>query len=298
MSVNSSAQSRLKKGSKQLDLRKDREKGKYRLGVVNFINTAPLLIPLREHGDMEGWKIIEGSPSQLNKMLQKGEIDVGLISSYAYAKDFRDYFVLRDFCISATGTVGSVVLYSRYPIYELSEKTICLTEQSATSINLLYIILEYFNGLRPGYVTGRFKDFLEDHDLAAYLAIGDEALRIKKSNGEFYSYDLASIWYEATSLPFVFALWAVRKDSRLCGTAQFSILKDRLKQAYSQGAKRLDEISARVSGRIPMSKVECLAYLKGIEFDLSGLKLRGLGHFFKLLVQIGRLSEMPDVVEV
>ena len=126
---------------------KDERKRKiFRLGVVNFINTAPLLIPLREQGEIEGWEIVEDTPAALNKMLGKGEIDMGLVSSFAYAKDFNDYLVLRDYCISATGNVGSVVLYSRLPIYELSGKTVCLTNQSATSINLLYIILEYFNG--------------------------------------------------------------------------------------------------------------------------------------------------------
>ncbi len=271
---------------------------KFRLGVVNFINTAPLLVPLQEAGPIPGWEIVEDTPAALNKMLKSGRINVGLISSYAYGLDFRDYFVLKGYCISATGTVGSVMLYSRLPIYELSGKTICLTNQSATSINLLYIILEYFNGLSPNYVTGTFEDFKKaKDDIAAYLAIGDEALRIKRSHTSFYSYDLASIWYETTSLPFVFALWAVRTDSGLRGSRHLEILRERLRTAYQQGARRLDEISAMVAGRIPMPQVECLSYLKGIEFDLSDLKLRGLKHFFKLLNQMKRLPVVPDIVE-
>ncbi len=269
-----------------------------RLGVVNFINTSPLLIPLREEGEIEGWEIVEDTPAALNNMLKAGLIDVGLVSSFAYGKDFTDYFVLKDYCISATGTVGSVVLYSRLPIYELSGRTVCLTNQSATSINLLYIILEYFNNLKPDYITGTFHDFEKDNETAAYLAIGDEALRIKRAYPTFYSYDLASIWYETTSLPFVFALWAVRRDSAVLGGRHLDELKRRLHMAYSQGAKRLEEISAMVAGRIPMPKVECLSYLKGIEFDLSELKLRGLSHFFNLLYQMGRLGAMPEIEQV
>ncbi len=270
----------------------------YRLGVVNFINTAPLLVPLKEQGPLEGWQIVEDTPSALNAMLKKGEIDMGLISSFAYGLDFKNYFILRDYCISATGTVGSVVLYSRLPIYELSGKTICLTEQSATSINLLYIVLEYFNGLNPNYVVGSYGDFQDRDDLIAYLSIGDEALRIKRMNHNFYSYDLASIWYETTSLPFVFALWAIRKGIGLSGSSELSLLKQRLNKAYRHGAARLDEISALVAGRIPMPQVECLAYLKGIEFDLTRLKIKGLGHFFYLLYQMGRLPAIPKIVQV
>jgi len=270
----------------------------FRLGVVNFINTAPLLVPLNRQGPIKGWQIVEDTPAALNSMLKKGEIDVGLISSYAYGVDYKEYYVLKDYCISATGTVGSVVLYSRYPIYELSDRTICLTEQSATSINLLYIILEFFNGLSPVYTKGKFADFKDNRNVAAYLAIGDEALRIKRMHHSYYAYDLASIWYETTSLPFVFALWAVRRDAGLEDSLQLSILKKRLDEAYMQGAGSLDEISAMVAGRIPMPQVECLQYLKGIEFDLSRLKIKGLTHFFKLLYQMGKLSDIPEIIQV
>ncbi len=276
----------------------EKTKGPYRLGVVNFINTSPVLIPLREDGEIPGWEIVEDTPAALNHMLKEGAIDAGLVSSFAYAKDYRAYFVLEDYCISATGTVGSVVLYSRLPIYELSCKRVCLTNQSATSVNLLYIVLEYFNGLKPTYVTGTFTDFDHGNGVDAYLAIGDEALRIKRAFPTFYSYDLASIWYETTSLPFVFALWAVRIDSSLPDSEELKLLKRRLCRAYNQGANRLEEISAMVAGRIPMSQVECLSYLKGIEFDLSSLKLKGLAHFFRLLHQMGRLEYIPHIVQV
>ncbi len=271
------------------------EEKAFKVGIVNFINTAPLLIPLKEDGPIDGITLLEDNPSRLNWLLEAGKIDMGLISSFSYGQHFKDYFILEDFCISATGTVGSVVLFSRMPIYELSEKTICLTSQSATSINLLYIILEHFNGLRPGYITGGLADFLEEKDLSAYLAIGDEALKIKNLEKGFYSYDLASIWYETTGLPFVFALWAIRRSSPLSRSPVLSRFRYRLERAYERGSSRLEEISSMVSARIPMSKVDCLAYLKGIEFDLSPLKLRGLKHFFRLLFQMGRLRDMPEI---
>ncbi len=278
------------------DKKKNKEQENiFKVGVVNFINTAPLLIPLKEDGPINGIRLLEDNPSTLNKLLENGKIDMGLISSFSYGQHFKDYFVLKDFCISATGTVGSVVLFSRMPIYELSEKTICLTSQSATSINLLYIILEHFNGLKPGYITGGLSDFLEEKDLSAYLAIGDEALKIKNLEKGFYSYDLASIWYETTGLPFVFALWAIRRSSLLLKSPALSQFKERLEMAYKKGSSQIEEISSRVSVRIPMSKVDCLAYLKGIEFDLSPLKLKGLRHFFRLLFQMGRLREMPEI---
>ncbi len=270
----------------------------YKLGIVNFINTAPLLIPFVRMGALEQWETVEDNPSKLNRMLKAGEIDVGLISSFSYGLNHKDYFILKDYCISATGTVGSVLLFSRRPIYDLSRARIVLTNQSETSINLLFIILEYFNGFEPFYTSGTFDDFDRDRDADAYLAIGDEALKLKRNLRDIFSYDLASMWYETTSLPFVFALWAVRKDSGLEGSLALSLLKKRLADSYTQGVKNLGEIAGMVCNRIPMTQGECLSYLKGIEFDLSHLKMKGLGHFFRLLKQMGKIPEMPQLKEI
>ncbi|RUM88188.1 MAG: ABC transporter substrate-binding protein [Thermodesulfatator sp.] len=270
----------------------------HRLGIVNFINTAPLLIPFLEMGALDQWEIEEGSPAMLNRKLKAGQIHAGLISSFSYGQHFKDYFLLGDYCISATGTVGSVLLFSRKPIYDLFSSRIVLTNQSETSINLLFIILEYFNGFQPRYVSGTFHDFESDSQADAYLAIGDEALRLNRARGNFFTYDLASIWYETTSLPFVFAVWAVRKDSGLRDSPALEILKARLDQSYQKGAMRLDEIAGKVCSRIPMPQGECLSYLKGIEYDLSSLKIRGLTNFFRLLMQMGKIAAIPEVIEI
>ena len=270
----------------------------YRLGIVNFINTAPLLIPFAQMGELDGWQTVEDNPARLNRMLKAGEIDAGLISSFSFGLNYTDYSVLRGYCISATGTVGSVLLFSRRPIYDLSRANIVLTNQSETSVNLLFIILEYFNGFEPSYSSGTFQDFETDSGSDAYLAIGDEALKLKRARENLFSYDLASMWYETTALPFVFALWAVRRDSGLEGSRPLQLLKERLAASYRRGLENLGEIAGMVCNRIPMPQGECLSYLKGIEFDLSDLKMRGLVHFFKLLRQMDKIPAMPEIVEI
>jgi chorismate dehydratase len=270
----------------------------YRLGIVNFINTAPLLIPFLQMGELDGWQIVEDNPANLNRMLKAGEIDAGLISSFSFGANHRDYFVLDNYCISATGTVGSVLLFSRLPIYELSSSRIILTRQSETSVNLLYIILEYFNGFRPTYVSGTFHDFEASAESDAYLAIGDEALMLRRNTEGLFSYDLASMWYETTSLPFVFAIWAVRKEAGLKETPSIASLKKRLSASYHQGVSSLGDIAGMVCNRIPMPQGECLSYLKGIEFDLSPLKIKGLTHFFRLLMQMGKIPSEPRIEKI
>ena len=267
---------------------------KARLGMVNFINTAPVYIPWQEQGAHPAWEIVEGTPTELNAMLKAGELDAGLVSSYAYGLDYQDYFLLPDLGISATGAVGSVLLFSRVPVQDLHGKVVGLSPQSATSVNLLRIILERFAGVRPRYRTGCFME-LEQGDADAYLSIGDEALRRRSESSRFMQYDLAEIWLEHTGLPFVFAVCAVRAQSLEQRRGDIAELGKALTECRSRGSRDMERISAMVAGRIPMDPGACLEYLEGIEFDLSEDKQRGLLYFFRILAEMGDFPHIESL---
>jgi chorismate dehydratase len=266
-----------------------------KLGIVNFINTSPIYIPWQEMGPLNGWVVEEGAPTLLNRHLAQGKLDVGIASSYAYGLNANRYYILPDLSISATGPVGSVILLSKVPIEELHEKLVLLTPQSATSINLLYIILEDFLRLRPIFRTGSFEEMLGDSVARAYLAIGDEALKLRSNHDNLFRSDLAKIWLDHTGLPFVFAVWAVREESWIAWPEKIRLLHKRLSKCYHKGLKELEQISNLVAPRIPMASSDCLEYLKGIELDFSEEKQQGLLHFFKLLHD---RSSFPRVLEL
>lgn len=255
------------------------------LGMVNYINTSPIYIPWKEMGPLDGWSVLEGYPTLLNKKLLRGEIDAGIVSSFSYGLNSDRYLLLPDLCISATGAVNSVTLLSKRPLNALGSDLIYLTPQSATSVNLLRLILELFYGLEPRYETGTFHDFMQNDKAKAYLAIGDEALRLRDRKGLFH-FDLAEIWLEQTGLPFVFAVWAVRRECWAYRAELVLSLKQRLLQCYIAGQRGLKKISQQVAGRIPMSPNQCLSYLKGIELEFTVEKQRGLERFFELLADV------------
>jgi chorismate dehydratase len=266
-----------------------------KLGIVNFINTSPIYIPWQEMGPLNGWVVEEGTPTLLNRHLAQGKLDAGIVSSYAYGLNADRYYILPDLSISATGPVGSVILLSKVPIEELHGKLVLLTPQSATSINLLYIILEDFLGLRPIFRTGSFEEMLGDSVARAYLAIGDEALKLRSNRDNLFRSDLAKIWLDHTGLPFVFAVWAVREESWIAWPEKIRLVHKRLSKCYHKGLKELERISNLVAPRIPMASSDCLEYLKGIDLDLSEEKQQGLLHFFKLLHDRGGF---PRVLEL
>ena len=76
-----------------------------RIGMVNYINTAPIYEIWKERAMPAEWVMVEGQPSHLNTMLATDQIDMGFVSSYAYAIDPERYQILADLSISATDDV-------------------------------------------------------------------------------------------------------------------------------------------------------------------------------------------------
>ncbi|MEJ2033193.1 MAG: menaquinone biosynthesis protein [Deltaproteobacteria bacterium] len=153
-------------------------KPRARIGMVNFINTAPLYEIWQRTVIRSDWLVTEAPPTTLNRMLHAGELDLGFVSSHEYASRPDEYRILSDLSISATGPVGSVLLLCRMAPAELDGRLVVLSSQSQTSASLVKIVLEEFYGVTPRYISGKTTS-PEAAAAAAVLAIGDEALRLR-----------------------------------------------------------------------------------------------------------------------
>ncbi|OQX19167.1 MAG: ABC transporter substrate-binding protein [Desulfobulbaceae bacterium A2] len=259
-----------------------------RIGMVNFINTAPIHEVWRERTHPAHWRMVEAPPSTLNRLLAEGGIDVGFVSSHEYAQRPQGYRIMADLSISASGPVGSVLLFSRLPLTELSGAEVRLSAQSGTSNALVRILLEDFFQQRPCYrddVCGELSGSAPKP--AAILAIGDEALRLRDQAAWPVVLDLADEWRRWTGLPFVFAVFALREDFLANRPAEARAVHGELLVCRAEGLSRLEELSRRAAARVPMDEVSCLDYLRGIEYDLAPAKLEGLTHFFAQLIRRG-----------
>ncbi|MBX6422432.1 menaquinone biosynthetic enzyme MqnA/MqnD family protein [Thermosulfurimonas sp. F29] len=262
----------------------------FRLGLVNYFNTAPLRYRLRDLLPSRV-KVIYGSPAQLNRLIAEGELEAGLVSSLAYAKHHRDLLLLPDLSISATGRVGSVLLFFRGPLRGLSERTVAVTPESATSVALLKLLLEDFYGLSPRYRSGP-----PGSAEAGYLAIGDEALLLRRNPPFPEVLDLAGVWMERTGLPFVFAVLAVHRRAVELFSELIGPLAGALYLSRAYGLAHLREIARRCPSALTPD--EALGYLLGLEYDLSGLKQEALRVFFRHLARRGEISRPEDLAFV
>ncbi|MCR8634464.1 menaquinone biosynthesis protein [Paenibacillus radicis (ex Xue et al. 2023)] len=183
-----------------------------RIGRIDFTNVWPLFynFPLESfQGEVE---FITQVPTQLNEAMAKGEIDIGPISSFSYGEHTDDYVLLPNMSVSAHKCVQSILLFHRKPLEELSGASIALPTTSATSVNLLKIILRRFYEVEPDYhyAAPVLKDMLKTADAA--LLIGDHAIRESWIDSGLMVTDLAEEWNRLTGHWMSFAVCAIRKQ--------------------------------------------------------------------------------------
>ena len=193
----------------------------FRIGSVPYLNAAPLT------RDLPG-ELIFAPPSKLAQMLRRDELDAALVSITEVLLNDR-YDILDGIAIASLGEVYSVFLAHKKPIEEAKE--IFCDTASLTSVNLLKVLLAE-RGLKPefkpleSYAAAKDKDFV--------LLIGDAAIEFHRASHEHAIFDLGYEWLEMTKLPFVYAVWALRRG------IENRELRNELRQAKRFGMETLD----------------------------------------------------------
>jgi chorismate dehydratase len=209
-----------------------------------------------------------------------------------YARDASAYHLLPDLAISCDGPVHSVALFSRRPVAELDGATVLRTASSRTSHLLLELLCRHVWRVAPNFVTAR----AEANDLTtlealphdAVLVIGDAALHLQASGIYPVFTDLGQAWKEWTGLPFVFAVWAARRDADRAGALQ---VHRHLLESREWGVQHLDLIADEASSRTGIPLSTCRAYLGDLDYQLSYRHLAGLTEFFGRLAKDGLVPD-------
>ncbi|MDD5286752.1 MAG: menaquinone biosynthesis protein [Desulfuromonadaceae bacterium] len=265
-----------------------------RIGQIEYANCTPIYHILREYFRCSGYEFVKGVPTGLNRLLELGKIDLCPSSSIEYALHPDRYRILPQLSISSDGAVASVLLFSRIPIEKLDGNTILLSSESATSVNLLKILMaQRFNcSCRYAVTSLPFSDAIIDSP--ALLLIGDAALRASFSGSDLYMYDLGALWREWTGLPFVFALWLCRSD--VAESPKLKELANNLIQARILLPMHYAEIAERAHEASWMGYDRLLAYWReNIQYDLENRKISGLVTFYKKCRELGLITSVPEL---
>jgi len=260
-----------------------------RIGMVNYINTAPIHETWKSSVQSSSYRLVEAVPSKLNRMLAAGEIDLGFVSSYEYCVRPEQYRILSDLSISSNGSVGSVFLFSKLEPQSQNGCRLLLSSQSETSVSLLKIILEEFYSVKPHYTIGSVNEYT-DGNFDGVLAIGDQALTMARQTDFPYRMDLGEVWKHHTGLPFVFALCCVQEELCISQPQNIEDVHRELVRCRKQGQQNLDWVCETVASRLVMDRKDCQNYLSGIEYDLDLQKQEALSRFFSFLIKRGEAS--------
>lgn len=269
-----------------------------KLGRISYTNAWPVFhhfdpaeLPFRTelHSDM---------PATLNRKLRAGEIDMAAISSYAYGISSESYYLLPNLSVSSFGRVQSILLFLKSPLEKVINGRIALTTTSATSVNLLKIIMEKFYGGKPTYEDAEpsLEKMLENTDAA--LLIGDHAIRASWTKHSYHVLDLGEVWNLWTGHWMTYALWAVHRETAHRYPEAIERIYQGLLESKGESSGNLEPIVTKALHQIGGTPQYWDNYFHTLSHDFGSEQKAGLQLYFRYARELGLMSEEVQLTEL
>lgn len=270
-----------------------------RVGHIQFLNCLPLYHGLVHSAAVLDLELTKGTPTELNRLLLDGALDVGPISSVEYLRHADRLVLLPDVVVAADGPVRSITLTSRRPVEDLDGATVALANTSATSVALLDLLLAERWGVKVETFScpPNLPRMLDEADAA--LLIGDDALRATyeslHDDGGLLTYDLGAEWQRHTGMPMVFAVWGVRRDWAARHPELVAGVHAGFRRSLEHSRTHVDTIAAEAARWESFDVGFLASYFRGLEFRFGAREQTGLVEFAERLVRGGEhgLDHVP-----
>jgi chorismate dehydratase len=288
-----------------------------RVAAISFLNPAPLLYDF-EHEPAaarlrQRYSVSYTSPADCAAQLRAGTADLGLIP---IAELTYDLAIVPGCTIASLGQVRSILLLVKNPAgmpprEALAKvKSVAVDAASRSSMAYARILFQKFYAAVPDFVERRADAVAMLADADAALLIGDPALLAREQHGEIEAavgepllwLDLAELWREATGLPWVAAVWAVRQDALTREFVNNNELIEDLAASRDAGLAHVDQLVAEWTPRIALPPETIRNYLtKNIHYTLDADCLQAIRRFRELAAEIDLLpplKQLPMLAEV
>jgi chorismate dehydratase len=242
-----------------------------RLGRIGYANMAPVFFRLE--ADVEE---VVGVPTELNRQIVAGELDVAPISSIEYARNAASLRLLPRLCVSSEGAVESIQLISKTPLELI--RSVAVTPESATSVVLTKVLLPDAEHVPLG------------EEAEAKLLIGDAALKSAFEDPTPH-YDLGRLWLERTGLPMVFAVWAAPEPTH----PELLELEDALVASVRAARAEPELLAYESSDRYGYPAGFLARYFEKLRYRFGPRERAGLYTFLELAKDAGELAEVPEL---
>jgi chorismate dehydratase len=245
--------------------------GVIRLGRISYVNMAPVFFRLEADVDE-----VQGVPTDLNRRLLAGELDVAPISSIEYARHAERLRLLPRLCVSSEGAVDSIQLVSRVPLEQV--RRVAVTAESATSVVLTKVLLPEAEHVPLG------------EQAEAKLLIGDAALKSAFEDPTPH-HDLGRLWLERTGLPMVFAVWAAPEPA----PAGLIELEQALVDSVLVARAEPERLAYEASERYGYPAGFLARYFEKLRYRFGPRERAGLLTFLELARDAGELDAVPEL---
>src|SRR5438105_3845227 len=222
-----------------------------RIGCVKYLNARPLI---------HGWfgAVDFDHPAALCRKLERGDLDVALVSSLEFLRR-PIYRIVDGISISSRGPVYSVIVAHREELSAVRQ--IELDPASETSVALLKCLLaerrldpRLVKSGGPATPQSDVRGLAGARPSSAQLLIGDQAIRFRQRHSDYRLWDLGEEWKNIADLPFVFAFWLVRPEIN-----KAKEIADALRQLRDHNLEKLDDL---VSTQSEVSPTFCRKYYR------------------------------------
>ena len=242
-----------------------------RLGRISYVNMAPVFFRLQADVDE-----VQGVPTELNRRLLGGEIDLAPISSIAYARHADRLRLLPRLCVGSEGAVDSIQLVTRLPLQRV--RTVAITPESATSVVLTKVLLPEAEHVPLG------------QDADATLLIGDAALKSAFEDPTPH-WDLGRLWLERTGLPMVFAVWAAPEPV----AEGLGALEAALVESVRHARAEPETLAFEASDRYGYPAGFLARYFEKLRYSFGPRERAGLYTFLEMARDVGELEHVPEL---
>lgn len=275
---------------------------KPRMGRIGYLNVLPIYHALESGAIHHGYELVYGPPAELNRRMAAGEMLAASTSCIEYARRPERYLLLPNLAIGSDGPVQSVLLLSRRPVQELHGQSILVSAETHTSAALLRLLLnERFRLRNINYYTGSATELVASgNPPAAFLAIGDEALRLRKHPLYPNLIDLGGEWKAWTGLPFIFGVWVAERGAFSSAEKQRSTYENPgilLSLSRDWGMANMERILDIAEQNYPnMTRQEHAVYFQGLgAYSLGKKEQEGLTLFWQKLAEAGEIPKAPEM---
>jgi len=251
----------------------------HHLACVSFLNSKPLIDPLVNRADVTVHFAVPSALLPIVESAAPPRASTGLLSLVDYQLASTDLLLVPAGMIGSDGPTFTVRLYSQVPPEKIH--TVFGDTDSHTSVLLAQLILrERFNIAAP---LLPLTDSPKTHP-ETMLLIGDKVVNAAPDPHLYpHQLDLGEQWKSLTGLPFVFAMWMMRKDHATAHPEEALALARLLADARRRGADLTEDLLDRYAAEKRWPRDLARKYFtEYLRYQVTPEARQGLALFFHL----------------